>query len=138
VVVQEGMAFAAQNQRDALACLPDGSSPREQLRSLVRQHFEVLHGPHADFIPVMLYEWRSLTSTQRAEIAAIKDAYEACWTPVLEALHHQGALKADPAMARLFILGALNWSVQWFSPRGAHSLDALTDQAMALFLGDAP
>ncbi|MBU6465269.1 MAG: TetR/AcrR family transcriptional regulator, partial [Burkholderiales bacterium] len=123
---------------DALARLPEGASPHAQLRSLVRQHFEVLHGPHADFIPVMLYEWRSLTSTQRQDIAATKDAYEACWTPVLEALHRQGALRADPATARLFILGALNWSVQWFNARGAHSLDALTDQALALFLGDVP
>ena len=138
VVVQEGMAFAAQSQKDALARLPEGASPREQLRSLVRQHFEVLHGPHADFIPVMLYEWRSLSSAQRQDIAATKDAYEACWAPVLEALHRQGALKADPATARLFILGALNWSVQWFNPRGVHSLDALTDQALALFLGDVP
>lgn len=138
VVVQEGMAFAAQSQKDALARLPEGASPREQLRSLVRQHFEVLHGPHADFIPVMLYEWRSLSGAQRQDIAAIKDAYEACWTPVLEALHRQGALRADPSTARLFILGALNWSVQWFNVRGAHSLDALTDQALALFLGDVP
>ncbi len=138
VVVQEGMALATDNQRNALAELPQGASPREQLRSLVRQHFEVLHGPRADFIPVMLYEWRSLTTDQQEQIAAIKDAYEACWTPVLKALHREGALKADPATARLFILGALNWSVQWFNVRGAHSLDALTEQALALFLGDAP
>lgn len=137
VVVQEGMAIATDNQRNALAKLPQDASPREQLRSLVRQHFEVLHGPNADFIPVMLYEWRSLTSDQQREIAAIKDAYEACWTPVLEALHRQGKLKADPATARLFIFGALNWSVQWFNMRGAHSLDALTEQALALFLGEA-
>ena len=44
VVVQEGMAFAYQSQCDALTKLSEGASPREQLRSLVRQHFEVLHG----------------------------------------------------------------------------------------------
>jgi hypothetical protein len=130
------LAFATQSQRDARARLPEGASPREQLKSLVRQHFEVLHGPRADFIPVMLYEWRSLSSAQREQIAAIKDAYEACWAPALQALHRQGVLKADPATARLFILGALNWSVQWFNPRGAYSLDDLTEQALALFLGD--
>jgi AcrR family transcriptional regulator len=134
VVVQEGMAFATQSQKDALAALPQGASAREQLSSLVRQHFEVLHGPRADFIPVMLYEWRSLTPAQRQEIAALTDAYEACWTPVLDALHGQGVLRAAPAAARLFILGALNWSVQWFKPGGARSLDELTDQALALFL----
>jgi hypothetical protein len=39
-----------------------------------------------------------------------------------------------PELARLFIFGALNWSVQWFSDRGALSLDDLaTAQALVLF-----
>jgi transcriptional regulator, TetR family len=84
----------------------------------------------------MLYEWRSLSSAQREQIAAIKDAYEAAGRRPCRPLHRQGVLKADPATARLFILGALNWSVQWFNPRGAYSLDDLTEQALALFLGD--
>ncbi len=137
VVMQEGMQQATQSQQAALARLPPQASAREQLRTLVRHHFEVLLGPKANFIPVMLYEWRSLSSAQRKEIAAIKDTYEGAWTPALQALHAAGALKADPATARLFIFGALNWSVQWFSPRGALSLDGLTDQALALFTGEA-
>ena len=138
VVMHEGMQQAAQSQQAALAQLPPQASAREQMRALVRHHFEVLlQGPKADFIPVMLYEWRSLNADQRKDIAAIKDAYEGAWMPVLQALHEAGALRADPAMARLFIFGALNWSVQWFSVRGALSIDGLTDQALALFTGEA-
>ena len=137
VVMQEGMQQATQSQQSALAQLSPQASAREQLRTLVRHHFEVLLGPNADFIPVMLYEWRSLNSAQRKDIAAIKDAYESAWMPALQALHAAGALKADPALARLFIFGALNWSVQWFSPHGALSLGALTAQALALFIGEA-
>lgn len=137
VVMQEGMAQATHSQHAALAALPPGAPAREQLRALVRNHFEVLLGPHADFIPVMLYEWRSLNAEQRQGIARIKDAYEGAWMPVLQALHASGALKADPAMARLFIFGALNWTVQWFSARGALSIDGLTEQALALFVGEA-
>ena len=138
VVMQEGMQQATQTQQVALAQLPPLASAREQMRALVRHHFEVLlQGPKADFIPVMLYEWRSLSNAQRKEITAIKDAYESAWMPVLKALHAAGALRADPGTARLFIFGALNWSVQWFSARGALSIDALTDQALALFIGEA-
>ena len=137
VVMQEGMAQATHSQHVALAALPAQASAREQLRALVRNHFAVLLEPDAHFIPVMLYEWRALTSDQRKDVAAIKDAYEGAWMPALQALHTAGALKADPALARLFIFGALNWSVQWFSARGALSIDALTDQALALFIGEA-
>ena len=137
VVMQEGMVQATHSQHAALAALPPHAPAREQLRALIRNHFAVLLGPDADFIPVMLYEWRSLNSAQREDIAAIKDAYESAWMPALQALHAAGALKADPVTARLFIFGALNWSVQWFNARGALSLDALTAQALALFTGEA-
>ena len=54
--------------------------------------------------------------------------------PVLEALAASGRLRADAGLARLLILGALNWSVQWFDAKKRASLDDVTDAAMALFL----
>lgn len=134
VVMQEGMQHALASQRVALARLAPGTPARAQFRTLVRNHFDVLLGAHADFTPVMLYEWRSLDAAEAVAIAALKDAYESEWMPVLQALHDSGELQAAPAVARLFVFGALNWSVQWHSPQGALSFDALTDQAMALFL----
>ena len=132
-VMSEGMTMAAQSQQQALDALPATATPREQLHTLIRHHFEILLGPRSSFIPVMLYEWRSLTPAQRKGIARIKDSYEATWMPVLEALAQQGALQAEPGVARLFIFGALNWAVQWFSPKKGKSLDALTDEALAMF-----
>jgi hypothetical protein len=55
---------------------------------------------------------------------------------VLEALAAAGRLRADAGLARLLILGALNWSVQWFDPKKRASLDDVTDAALALFLHD--
>ena len=137
VVMQEGMAQAARSQQAALDHVPADATPTERLRALIRSHFEVLLGPGSDFIPVMLSEWRSLTDAQREGIARLTAAYEAQWMPTLRALHKAGVLKADAGTARLFIFGALNWTVRWFSPRGARSLDGLTAQALALFTGDA-
>lgn len=135
-VMQEGMARVVGDQARALAALGARAPAQDKLRTLVRHHFEVLLGPGSDFIPVMLYEWRSLTPEQRQDVATHKDAYEAAWTPALRALHRAGRLKARPEVARLFIFGALNWSVQWFSARGTLSLDDLTAQALLLFTGD--
>ena len=136
-VMAEGMAMALQSQRDTLDTLPAGAGAREQLRVLIRHHFEILLGPRSGFIPVMLYEWRSLTAAQRKDVARIKDAYEAAWMPSLQALAQDGALQAEPAVARLFIFGALNWAVQWFAPKKGKSLDELTEEALALFIRTA-
>ncbi|MBV5293116.1 MAG: TetR family transcriptional regulator [Curvibacter lanceolatus] len=137
-VMDEGMVLALHSQKNALALLPPSASPRERLRVLVRHHFEILLGPHSDFIPVMLYEWRSLSPAQQKSIARVKDDYEGLWMPVLQALAEQGALQAEPAVARLFIFGALNWSVQWFDPQRGMTLDQLTEQALALFTRETP
>lgn len=141
-VMQEGMESATARQADAMARttarLKRGQTltAREALRVLVRSHFDVLLGPDSDFIPVMLYEWRSLSEAQRVEIKRLKDGYEAVWVPVLQALRASGELRGDPALSRLMIFGALNWSVQWFDARRKATLDDLTEAALQLFLKD--
>jgi len=133
-VMDEGMRSAIERQAQALAPLA-AASPRQLLHALVRNHFQVLLGPGSDFIPVMLYEWRSLNARQRASIARLKDQYEAAWVPVLQALHAQGRLQAPPPLARLLIFGALNWSVRWYDAQKGVDLDQLSEAALALFTG---
>lgn len=136
-VMEEGMRNAVERQQEAIAAAGTASlDPAGQLRVLVRNHFEVLLGPGSDFIPVMLYEARSITPRQRAALADLRSAYEGAWVPVLQALHASGRLKAEVKLARLMIFGALNWSVQWFDRRKEASLDDLTDAALALFIGE--
>ncbi|MDP3325646.1 MAG: TetR/AcrR family transcriptional regulator, partial [Hydrogenophaga sp.] len=90
----------------------------------------------SDFIPVMLYEWRSLSEAQRSEVNRLKADYEAAWVPVLQALHASGELRGDPGLTRLMLFGALNWSVQWYDPGRKATLDDLTQTALLLFLKD--
>lgn len=134
-VMEEGMRSAIARQQQVLDAAP-AESPNKasaQLRQLVRAHFDILHGPGNDFIPVMLYEHRALSTRQRATLAKLQNDYEAPWTPLLQALHTSGHLRAPVKLARLLVLGALNWSVQWYDPKKGASLDELTDAVMALF-----
>jgi len=138
-VMEEGMRWALAHQHAAMqspgyAQLPPGA----QLHVLVQAHFEVLLGPGSDFVPVMLYESRALPPRQQKALARLSADYEALWLPVLTALHANGQLRAPVRLARLLILGALNWSVQWYDPKKSISLPDLADAAMALFLGGQP
>jgi AcrR family transcriptional regulator len=136
-VMEEGMRDALARQRQAMQAGPMAAlAPADQLRLLVRNHFGALLGPGSDYIPVMLYEARSLNARQRAALAALRTEYEADWDPVLRALHAAGRLKADVKLARLMLFGALNWSVQWYDRRKGASLDTLTGAALALFIGE--
>jgi AcrR family transcriptional regulator len=143
-VMEEGMRSALARQSKALVAMHSpgdaaalsAETPAallDKMRHLVRAHFDVLLGPDNDFIPVMLYEARALNPTQRSALAQLQSDYEAAWVPLLEALHATGQLRAPVGLARLLILGALNWSVQWFDPKKKASVEDLTHAAMCLF-----
>ncbi len=146
-VMEEGMRSAIARQKLALdraqtelSSVSKKEVPAQHARKvmtiLVRNHFDILLGPGSDFIPVMLYESRSITELQRATLATLQSEYEAVWVPVLDALQASGQLKADVKLARLLIFGALNWSVQWNDRKKSASLDDLANAAMALFIQD--
>jgi AcrR family transcriptional regulator len=138
-VMDEGMRSAIARQLQTLERAGASRLPAaQQLRVLVRNHFDVLLGPGSDFIPVMLYEARSITARQRASLAELQSEYEAPWVPVLQALQAAGRLKADVKLARLLIFGALNWSSQWYDRRKGATLNELTEAAIGLFIGDTP
>lgn len=132
-VVEQGMRGALRRQAAVLADAAD--APAEvRLRRLIRAHFDVLLGPDSDFIPVMLYEWRSLDAGQRTAIARLQRAYEGAWRETIDALHAAGRIGGDARTARLMMLGALNWSVQWYRPQGGATLEELTDRVLQLFV----
>ena len=143
-VMAEGMRSAIEKQQSTLQkaniLLLNKEQSRQEIRRilhvLILNHFEVLLNPESDFIPVMLYEWRSLTPQQQSTMATLQREYEAVWLPVLEALFASGQLTCPVKLARLLIFGALNWSVQWFDARKEASLDDVTEAAMALFIKD--
>ncbi len=132
-VMEEGMRSAIERQAQAVA-QAGADDAAQGLRALIRNHFDILLGPGSDFIPVMLYEARSITAKQRASLAALQSEYERPWNPLLEQLHRGGRLQGEVKLARLLMFGALNWSVQWYDRRQAATLDELTDAAMALFI----
>ena len=134
-VMEEGMRTA--QSRQLLQVQQPGFqsvSAQEQLRALVQMHFEVLLGSGNDFVPVMLYEWRSLNARQRKLLAQLITDYESLWLPVLQVLHANGQLRAPVSLARLLIFGALNWSVQWFDPKKSASIRDLSDAALSMFI----
>jgi hypothetical protein len=67
-------------------------------------------------------------------MSARKDDYEKLWSEVLDALHASGELKGDMHLTRLLLLGAANWSTQWYNPRGGASPQQIADQLAALVL----
>ena len=134
-VMEEGLRLGLDRTQQALdTALPAA----DRFRQLVRTHYGILHDTGSDFIPVMLYDWRSLPPQYKRRIIELKDRYDAIWQRTLDDLHAQGLLRADAKLARLMILGAMNFSATWYraKPRSAKrvDLDELAAQTVALVL----
>jgi AcrR family transcriptional regulator len=135
-VMEEGLRQGLERAHAVLAgeTLP----PAQRFERLVRTHYGILHDTGSDFVPVMLYDWRSLPVPYRRRIVALKNRYDTLWQRTLDELHAAGLLRADPKLARLMILGAINFSATWYQAnsrkRERVGLDELAAQTVALVL----
>ena len=130
-VMEEGLASALAR----IEALDVDSLPaRDALHALVRTHLETIVSPDHDFIPVLLYEWKSLDKDMRKAVLKLKDRYEAIWDGVIARLHASGEWPAPTPVDRLMMFGALNWVVQWYRSSGALSFDELATSAVQFLL----
>lgn len=116
------------------AVLAQHTSARERFVALMRTHFGTLLEDGSDFVPVMLYEWRRLPPVYRKRLIAVKDRYDALWQGVIEELAAAGLMRGDAKLARLLILGAVNFTATWFKRSGALSIDELARASAEFFL----
>ncbi len=134
-VIEHGLTVAL---ADIEAIDIDGLPPREAMRQLVRAHLYTILAPNQDFIPVMLYEWRSLDAQAQERIIALKDRYEGIWNHVIDRLRASGDWAQPTPVDRLLMFGALNWTAQWYQAGAGISIDALADQAVLFILRTPP
>ena len=135
-VMEEGLRLGLERTQEALA--DTTLAAPERFKRLVRTHYGILHDTGSDFVPVMLYDWRSLPAPYRRRIVALKNRYDTLWQNTLDELHAAGLLRADPKLARLMILGAINFSATWYQAnsrkRERVGLDELAAQTVSLVL----
>jgi AcrR family transcriptional regulator len=130
-IMEEGVRDIMQSVRDGLAGefrLP------ERLLSMVRSHLKALLGTRLDAMTVLLYEWRSLSPAAQARVMASRDAYEALWMAPISEAAALGLVDTDVVLVRQTVLGALNWTAQWYRPGGRLDVDALAQRMYTMLL----
>jgi AcrR family transcriptional regulator len=110
-----------------------GLSADAQLHTMIVAHvktiLEEIYGStaHTDF--------RSLPPAQLKKVIRKRDRYEQAYRQVIERGIKEGVFrKCDVKTTVWAILGALNWTAQWFSPQGSISVDELGTRFADLFL----
>ena len=131
-VVLEGIAAI----NDAvIRAANSGKPPRATFEAMLRAHLDQLLGDTGrDFAATLLHESRHLDPEVLAEVTALKDRYETMWQKALKDLKRAGLIEDDDAVTRLFLMGALNWTVQWYHPNGGRTVKQIAWQLSQLLL----
>ena len=131
-VVLEGMAIIT---RAVSAAAAQDGTPREVFEAMLLAHLDQLlaeDGRH--FAATLLHESHHLEAAARAVLIEQKDAYEALWQKALRELKRSGEIDDDSRVTRLLLMGALNWTVQWYRPNGGRTVKQIARQISGMLL----
>jgi AcrR family transcriptional regulator len=112
---------------------PDANA-RSKLAAAMAAHLETLLDA-SDYTSAHIRCFPNVPETLRVHLGNDRRAYEKVWRTLLDEAAKSDALPPgmDPGAARLAILGALNWSLEWYDP--AQGLPSeLTRTLLAAFL----
>jgi TetR/AcrR family transcriptional regulator, cholesterol catabolism regulator len=103
--------------------------PEAALREAIRRHLAIVaDNPQRTLI--VFHQWRYLGDADRPRLLAKRRHYEDFFVRTMRAGARSGVFAADlnQKITVLGILGALNWTPEWFSPAGAASSDEVAGQ----------
>jgi AcrR family transcriptional regulator len=108
-----------------------------RLRGAIRAHIEsVVENPARALC--IFHQWRHLTGAYKDRIIEKRRAYEQVFSSIMADGVAAGVFRdtLEPRIAILGVLGALNWSMEWYSPQGPAGAEEIAERiADALLLG---
>ncbi len=129
-VMLEGMRKFAVAAREPLA---DAHTPLDRLHALFYGHLTALHGG-GDEQAVVIQEWRNLSAPARRRVVRVRDEIEAMWRDTLAECAEVNLVHGDLRLLRLSMLGALNWTLQWYRPKGPLNIRELAEHLLSVFV----
>ncbi len=115
--------------------LPDGGTGAERLR-LILEHHVVHLAANLSRTTLFLHEFRSLTAAHRAEIALAEERYVGVVTGLVATGIADGSLRPalDARLARMTVLGAVNWVYRWYRTDGEWSAETIATEIASILL----
>ncbi len=117
-VLDKGTTILTDTVKARIDAVPEAAPWRDRIAAGIDGHlWAILH--HSDFMSanIRIYGQIPISAKNRHRIG--RRAYSDYWDNLLDAAASSGELRKDTstAMIRLFVIGALNWTVEWYNPQ---------------------
>ena len=130
-ILENGLQHSIQILSRSLA---NARTPTEKLAAICHGHLKAILEEERDTFTVILSDWYTLSPKSRRKVIALRDQYEAHIDRALKEVTKSGSLHGDIRVFRLFLLGALNWTVQWYRADGDLTVDQLAERFLSIIL----
>jgi AcrR family transcriptional regulator len=118
VVLDAGIEAVTSAVKSRIAALPPDASYRERIGAAIEGHlYGLLH--HGDFTSANIRNYGQIPLAAKNRHRLVRRSYAQYWDDLLSEAQAGGALRADASLAvmRLYLIGALNWTVEWYNPQ---------------------
>lgn len=115
-VLRAGQQRVREHVAEALAQLPPDASHAERIETACASHLTIQFAL-ADFARAVTRNVTHATGPFHEELRRESRAYHDLWRRILDDAARDGALHPDldPSSARMFVIGSLNWTTEWFT-----------------------
>ncbi|MDD9926933.1 MAG: TetR/AcrR family transcriptional regulator [Rhodospirillaceae bacterium] len=139
-VMEIGIRSVSEAVEQAVGELPPEASNRRRLEVAVETHmYTLLRYSAYTSANIAIFAQVSRKAQDRNRL--LRKRYAAFWNDIFEAAQDAGEISAaaDLSLVRLFLLGSVNWSMQWYDPKKKNSIDELAHSfCTMLFDGIGP
>ncbi|WP_405846700.1 TetR/AcrR family transcriptional regulator [Streptomyces sp. NBC_01518] len=131
-VMWVGVARLREHVAEALDALPADTTPMDRVDAAVEEHLRYQLAI-SDFATAAIRNAGQVPEDIRTRQLAEEAKYGDIWRALIQDAQKAGELRADlePRVARMLVLGALNWTTEWWNPRQG-SLDVVVRTARSL------
>jgi AcrR family transcriptional regulator len=118
VVLDAGIEAVETAVRSRIGALAADASHRERIAAAIEGHLSGLL-QHGDFTSANIRVYGQIPPRAKARHRIVRRAYADYWDGLLQRARDGGELRSDVNLdvIRLFLIGALNWTVEWYQPR---------------------
>lgn len=125
-VIQVGQRLTIDHVTQVLGALPERTSAIERIIAAVGAHLEIVLS-RSQYASASIRNMTQLPDDMRARQTELRREYGAIWRVLFEQAAASGELDSDldPRAARMLILGALNWTSEWWDPERGPAADVI-------------
>jgi TetR/AcrR family transcriptional regulator, cholesterol catabolism regulator len=135
-VLDKGILAVIDAVQERVNALPSKATARQRVAAAIEGHlWGLLH--HGDFTSANIRVYGQIPPAAKNRHRKIRREYADYWDRLLEDALQRGELRPDTSTAiiRLFVIGALNWTVEWYNPQKGSFQDFVKQISAIVFDG---